>query len=160
AGWAERAASSAADAVLRLSTASAPRTASSADSASGSEPRGTGSQARTSTPAATRSPAIAPPASPTPRIAIRVTTDGPGRRLARRLGGESAVPSLDRLSPKPGGTPRVERLHLRPGQAGHVRLDGEAVLRLEVREVPVARREALEQVAIELQVRRGVDGVE
>src|SRR3954468_4092260 len=89
-------------AVVSERTRSAPATAASVSGASG-DVDGSGSKPRTVAPAARRSPAIVPPASPTPRVPIAATLRRPGplafvedapQHLARR-GLRDRVDDLD-----------------------------------------------------------------
>ena len=78
------------------------------------------------------------------------------RRSARAISARARAAATR----QPFRAARVQRLHLRPGETGHVGLHGEADLRLQVREMPVADRESFEQRAIEAQRRCRIDRVD
>src|SRR2546428_12185613 len=64
-----------------------------------------------------------------------------------------------RFSFQPARAARVERLDFRPLETRHVGLDREAGLGLQVGEMAISVRKAYQQIAIELDALRRIDGI-
>src|SRR5215467_6820709 len=74
--------------------------------------------------------------------------------------GRRTTPRSQPLALEPARALPIERVQVRPFEAGHVCLHLVADLGLQISQMPVAFRKTLEQILIERQLGRGIDRIE
>src|SRR6516162_8908751 len=105
---------------------------------------------------------IAVTSAPSARMTITTASARITRKFLRRSAtqGRRTSPRSQRLALEPARTLPIERVQVRPFEAGHVRPHLVADLGLQISQMPVAFRKTLEQILIERQLGRGIDRIE